>query len=185
MVTLESFLHREDCATRKHCRHGAWHHPCSTAVARHHGRDAMRIAPTKPEQSWRFCPACGHDRRPYHDRDVEEVEYCSCEPKAGDVIEYDAIRDWRGNLAKPGDIVAYPYLSRRSAQISTGILKRIYAAVPKSYGSEYQTRLQVIPLDRSWWNLWSADRDTPVEDRKPSTLQYWDRFILLEERTVR
>ena len=146
----------------------------------------MKIARSNPENAWSHCPVCGHKKSTSYNRNRDEdATYCDCKPKAGDQIDYDAIVDWRGNEARIGDLVAYPYLSGRSAQISTGIITRIYAACPKSYGSDFQTRLQVVPLDRSYWNLYSSNRDTPIEERKPTTLQYWDRFILLEEREVR
>jgi hypothetical protein len=146
----------------------------------------MKIAPNHQGEQYKWCPACNCLFKPYHARQLEEhITYCACEPTPGDSIDFDAIYDWRGNLAKVGDIIAYPYLNGRSAMISTGILTRIYASVPKSYGSQFNTRLTVIPVDRSYWNLWNSDPDTPIEKRKPSTLQYWDRFILLEERSVK
>lgn len=133
------------------------------------------------ENAWQYCPACDREKERYHNRNKDATRYCECDPQKNEEITFDAIVDWRGNETKPGDIVAYPYLSGRSAQLATGILDRIYLKA-STHGGTWETRLRVIPVDRSWWNLYSSNPDTPYEDRKPSTLMFWDRFILLERK---
>lgn len=127
------------------------------------------------------CPVCEKPEKPSWGRDVEdEVEYCECKPERGEERDFDSFIDWRGNKVEVGDLIAYPVVSGRSGMIATGFVERIY--VKAAYRRWFMaTRLRVVPVDRAWWNLYASKPDQPYEDRKRSTLMFWDRCILLEK----
>lgn len=127
------------------------------------------------------CPVCSLENKPYHEsRQDPETSYCECTPEDGAEMDFDSLLDWRGNEIVIGDVIAYPYLSGRSAAIATGVIERIYVKA-SSYGySKWQCRLKVMPIERGFWD--SSEQGALPEDRRRSTLQFWDRCILLEAK---
>lgn len=95
-----------------------------------------------------------------------------------DEIDVGKFTDWRGNEVKVGDLIAYPVTVGRSASIATGIVLRIWKKKHPYQDGAFNHRISVQPTDRAS-NHWRYSYKPDVPE-KVSTLQFWDRAILLE-----
>lgn len=125
------------------------------------------------------CPVCKGKVMSYRDTPDPSLTYCDCKNKydEGHKIDLDHFTDLMDNKVEVGDLIATALTAGRSANMAVSVVKRIYRT--RSYNS-WGTRISILPLLQQYGSL--AGEDIPIEDRKPTTIMFTDRTVLLEKR---